>query len=258
MTSAFIFNTRAELLKTKRTSAMWLTVIGAAFIPFINIIKCVSRPDYFVAQVQRDPWKVWIEYNWQIAASFFLVMYLILLSSLIVQIEYRNNTWKQVYTTPRAYADIFLSKFVIIHFLVIGCFLLFNVFIIASGYITAIVQPRYEFLGQAVPLKEMMLTSLRMYSSVLAVLAIQYWLSLRLGNFVIPLGVGLALFTVGFMIRQWEHIYYYPYMYPFLIYFNNPGLPAETAQRAMINSGLWMAIILLLSFWNVTSRREKG
>ncbi len=258
MTFRFILSTRAELMKCQNTAATWLTLVGAAFIPIINIIKCVSKPDYFAPKMQQDPWAIWIDYNWQIAAAFFLVMYLILVVNLIVQIEYRNNGWKQLYTTPRSYADIFLSKILIIHFMVIGCFVLFNVFIVAGAFLTAVIENRYPFLLHSIPVKQLVNISLKMYCSTWAVLAIQYWLGLRISNFTIPLGIGLVLFTTGFMIRQWEFIHFFPYMYPFLIYFENPGLPATTSQNAMINSSLWMTIVLILSFIDLSTAKEKG
>ncbi len=258
MTFGFVLSTRAELLKCKNTAAIWLTLVGAAFIPAINVLKCVSRPDYFAPKMQSDPWGIWIDYNWQIAAAFFLMMYLILVANLVVQIEYRNNGWKQLYTTPRSYADIFLSKIIVIHFMVIGCFILFNIFIVASAFLTAMIRDQYTFFLHPVPVNEMLNISFKMYCSTWAVLAIQYWLGLRISNFSIPLGVGLVLFTAGFMIRQWEFIHYYPYMYPFLVYFENPGLPSTTAQSAMINSSLWMAIVLTLSFLDLSTAKEKG
>ena len=258
MINLFALNVKAELLKCKNTSAVWLTLLGSAFIPAINVIKCISKPDYFVPKLQNNPWETWIEYNWQIAASFFLVMYIILITSLVVQIEYRNNAWKQVYSTPRSYMDIFLSKILVIHFFIIGCFLMFNFFIVISGYLTAFIEDRYAFLSYPAPIQNMLLISVKMYCSTWAVLSIQYWLSIRTGNFVIPLGIGLALFTGGFMIRQWENIHYYPYMYPFLIYFKNPGLPSDTPQHAMINSTLFMILVLTLSFLHVSVAKEKG
>lgn len=258
MTFRFILNTQAELLKCKNTAATWLTVTGAAFIPAINVIKCISKPDYFVPTMEDDPWSVWIKYNWQIAASFFLVMYIILVTNLVVQIEYRNKAWKQVYTTPRSYGDIFLSKFLVINLTVISCFVLFDLFIIAGAYLTASIQHSYTFLSHPIPIGELMNISLKMYCSTWGVLAIQYWAGLRVSNFIIPLGLGLVLFTIGFMIRQWEGIAYYPYVYPFLVYFENPGLPADTAQSALINSTLWMGIVLLFGFLHVAFTKEKG
>lgn len=258
MTLSFLLNTKAEFLKCKNTAAFWLTVAGAAFIPVINVFKCVARPDYFIPILKPDPWKVFLEYNWQIAAFFLLIMYVILVTSLVVQIEYRNGTWKQVYASPRSYADIFFSKFITANTLVVGCFILFNFFIVLCGYATGLIEDQYPFFLHAVPWSEMISVSIKMYASVLAILVIQYWLSLRFGNFIVPMGIGLALFTVGFMIRQWENIDYYPYMYPFLVYFKNPGLPPDTAQKAIVHSLIWSVAGLLLGFLTMANRKEKG
>jgi len=258
MTTNFILNSKAEVLKCRNTPALWLTIIGSAFIPFINVIKCLAKPDYFVPQMKDDPWGVFVVHNWQIAASFLMVIYIILVTSFIVQIEYSNNTWKQVYASPRSYADIFFSKFFAVHLMVLGCFLLFNVFIVFGGYAISFMQDQYLFSSRSIPWKEMLLTSSKMYISVLAVTVIQYWLALRFRNFAVSMGVGLALYIVGLMIRQWEYIHYYPYMFPFLVYFNNPGLPANTQQAAIINSLIVSGGGTILSFLHAAGRREKG
>jgi lantibiotic transport system permease protein len=254
----FFYNTKAEILKCRNTAAIWVTIIGALFIPLVNLFKCVARPDYFIPKLKSDPWGVFLEYNWQIAAAFMLTMYVILVASFVVQIEFRNGTWKQVYISPRSYADIFFSKFLTIHLMIVGGFVLFNIFLLLCGYIIGLIQPEALFLNHSVPWSEMIITTLKMYASVFAMTVIQYWLSLRFRNFVFPMGVGLVLFTIGFMIRQWEHIAYYPYMYPFLVYFENPGLPAGTQQNAIASSLILSAVGLIAGFLNIRLMNEKG
>lgn len=136
MTFTLHHTLRAELIKCKNSQALWLTVLGAAFIPVINLLKCVFKPDYFVDKLKDNPWQVWLEFNWQIAASLMMITYIILVTSLIVQIEVRNNAWKQALVAPRSYTEIFLSKFAMVHVMIIGCILFFNLFIIVSAYLT--------------------------------------------------------------------------------------------------------------------------
>ena len=107
MAAKFLSNTSGEFLKTKRTAAFWLTLLGAAFVPIINFIKCVARPDVFVPRYKANVWNIFINENWEVASAFLLVVYIILVTGLVIHIEYRNNTWKQVYASPRTYADIF-------------------------------------------------------------------------------------------------------------------------------------------------------
>ncbi|HTH57791.1 MAG TPA: ABC transporter permease [Cyclobacteriaceae bacterium] len=258
MTFPFYNTFRAELVKCKNSQALWLTVLGAAFIPAINFLKCVLKPDYFVDKVKTNPWQVWLEYNWQIAASLMMVTYIILVTSLIVQIEVRNHAWKQTLVIPRSYTEILLAKFAVVHFLIIGCILFFNVFIVACAYLTCIIQPKYPFLSNTIPFGDMARTSIKMYGSILAVTAIQYFLSIHLKNFATAIGIGIVLFIGGFMIRQWEYIDLYPHIYPLLVYFPNPGIASGTLSRVLVSSAVWCVAVTVIGLVIFSLKREKS
>jgi lantibiotic transport system permease protein len=231
MATLFI-NIKAEWLKTKRTAAMWLALIGAAFIPFISFLIYTLKPEHFLKVLSADPWQAHIHQSWQAASVFLLPMYVILTTSLIVQIEYRNNTWKQVYASARSYANIYFSKFIVIQVMILSCFILFNVFLLLSGYATSLINAGYHFPQKAVPWNKLLLLTGKLYISSLAITSIQYWLSLRLKNYIAPLGIGLALLIAGLMILQWDKIYYYPYAYTALSFFRGatPGASTELGK----------------------------
>jgi hypothetical protein len=256
--ATFAINTSTELLKTKRTAAFWITVVGAAFIPMVIFLTYISKPGVFVDRLKPNVWVQHINNTWEAASIFFLPMYIILVSSLTVQIEYRNNTWKQVYASPRSYADIYFSKFIVIHLLILGCFLMFNLFQLMSGYATALVNSRYGFFSTPVPWKVMLNDTSRLYVAILGITSIQYWLSLRVRNFIAPVGIGLALLITGLMVFKWEKIYYYPYAYTILTYSrNNSGQEAVTGNYKLYSLA-WFAIVLLLGFWDTVRRKERG
>lgn len=259
MASSFFLSTRAEWLKTKRTAAAWITLAGAAFIPFTFFLMYVSKPDHFVAELTNDPWSKIIYQSWQAASVFLLPMYVILATSLIVQIEYRSNAWKQVYASPRSYTDIYFSKFIVIQAMIISCFLLFNVFIILAGYVTSLINAQYLFKQNSIPFKQLFILSAKLYISSLAITAIQYWLSLRLKNYIAPLGVGLALLVVGIIILRWENIHYYPYAYTALSFFrgSNPGASSALGKNEWFALG-WFGLVLLLGFIDSIAKKEHG
>ncbi|MFT3704887.1 MAG: ABC transporter permease [Agriterribacter sp.] len=258
MSSLFII-IKAEALKTRRTAAMWITLMGAAFIPFISFLIYVLKPDHFLKVLSADPWQAHIYQSWQSASVFLLPMYVILTTSLIVQIEYRNNTWKQVYASPISYADIYFSKFIVIQVMILSCFLLFNIFLIASGYAASWVNAGYHFTQKAIPFNKLLLLSGKLYLSSLAITSIQYWLSLRLKNYIAPLGIGLALLITGLILLQWEKIYYYPYAYTALSFFRgaNPGAANELGKNEWY-SLIWFSVILLFGFIDTIKRKEHG
>jgi hypothetical protein len=258
MVISFIPNTKAEFLKSKQTAAFWLTVVGAVFVPLLNFIGLVARPDHFVRVFKDDPWLHIINDNWEAAAIFLMPIYVILVISLVVQIEYRNNTWKQVYTLPRTLADIFISKFIVIHALILFCFLLFNASIILVSYAANLVHKQYTFFDQAVPWKRLFLISVKTYFSVLAMTAIQYWLSLRFRNFILPMGIGLGLLITGFIIHSWEQLYYYPYMYPTISFIRNFEKKPGFIFKAQLFNVIWFVLVLLIGFFDLVQRKEKG
>ncbi|MBA4055444.1 MAG: hypothetical protein C0490_12085 [Marivirga sp.] len=256
MTLHFILNTKAESLKIRRSNAFWFTLIGAFFIPAVNVIKLLGRPDVFVSKMKDDLWGTFINDNWAIAASFLLPVYVILVISLVTQIEYGNNTWKQVYATPRSYADIFFSKFLVINFLIITCFFFFTILIVTSGYAVYLVNHDYDFPSNPVPWAHLISLTKEMYISILAIAAIQYGISMHIRNFITPIGIGMALLIGGYMIRQWEYIAYYPYMLPLVVYFKNPGL--KFGDQALLNSMLESVLFLAVGFSGLCFRKEKG
>lgn len=253
--ATFVINTKAELWKIRKTAAYWLTVLASVFVPLVSWVMLVSRPDHFAPRIGDDAWHSYMTMNWQPAAAFFLPMYVILVTSLVVQIEYRNNTWKQVYASPRSYADIFFSKFLVIHLLIMASILMYNLTLVLTGIAANAIHGRYKFFDVAIPWKDMLVLSGKMYASILAVTAVQYWLSLRLRNYIAPVGIGLALLITGIMIIQWEKIVYYPYVYTALTYFKDLN---KGALNHLVYSYCWFVGILLLAFWDTIKRKERG
>jgi hypothetical protein len=258
MVASFILNTKSEFLKSKRTAAFWLTVVGAAFIPIVGFIRLLAKPDHFIKAHKKDPWLTFINDNWQAGAFFLLPMFVILVTSLVVQTEYKNNTWKQVYASPRSMADIFFSRFVVIHTLILLAFILFNAFIIITACAANLLQRGYNFFDHPVPWKTLFALTTKLYFSVLAITSIQYWLSLRFRNFIIPVGIGLALLITGFMINQWEQLYAYPYMYSVIFFWPSFQKNPAFVNKAQLFDLIWFVVVLLIAFWDMATRREKG
>jgi len=254
----FFLNVKAEFLKTKGTTAVLLTILGSVFIPVINLVICMERPDVMVGKFGAEPWLVFVKFNWKNVAAIILPLYGILMTSLIVQIEYRNNTWKQVYALPRRFADIFFSKAIVIHSFLLSFLLFFNIAIVLSGLLTSQINSKYAFSWDGVPWELMLTTTSRIYLGLLALMNIQYWLSLRFRNFVISLGIGMGLWIVGIVLMDWDKIVYYPYMYPFLMFFTDFKVHPETLLKLKIGSAISFILFLVLCYRNIYKLPERG
>jgi len=258
MAATYLLNTKAEFLKSKRTAAIWITIIGAAFIPALNFARLVFDPYRLVPAAKDNPWGFIFNDNWKMCTAVMIPIFVILITSLLVQIEYKNNTWKQVYSSPRSNADIFFSKFLVINAMILLCLLLFNVFIILFSYAANLVEKQYGFFASPVPWKTFWSLLWKIYYGVMAMIAIQYWLSLRFRNFIVPICLGIAFLIIGFVVDGWERLYLYPYMYHAIFYYPEFHKIPGTLFKAEMFDGLWVLLILLLSYRDSVQRKERG
>ena len=254
--ATFLINTKTELWKCRKTAAYWITIIGSALIPLFLMIAYISFPSDFKGDLGNRPWEKHVEMNWQSAAALYFPFYVIIVTSLVVQIEYRSNTWKQVYASPRSYADIFFSKFCIIHLLILSSFLLFNIFILSGAVVSNAVRSQFNFFDNPVPWGKILRFTGRQYIAILGMTSIQYWLSLRLRNYIAPLGIGLALVIIGILILGWSKVIYYPYAYTAVTFFKTKQ--SNGLANHEVYSILWFVIILGLGFWDTIKRKERG
>jgi hypothetical protein len=257
---SFILSMQAELLKTKRTASFWLSIAGAAFIPAMLLIGMFTGDDASKAALLKDPWTKFFNMGWEILAVFVLPMYIILVSTLLTQIEYRNNTWKQVFASPQSLGNIFFSKFLTIHVMIVFCFLLFNLFMILAAITANVFNPKFNFLHTSINREMLLKLNLKSYISILGMSAIQYWLSLRFKNFVAPMGIGLALVIAGIvaMIVRWAHIYKYPYPFPMLTYYLVQKKGRPLLENHELNSVGYLVGFVLIGFFDMKTRKEKG
>lgn len=257
---SFAITTQAELLKTKRTASFWLSIAGAALIPAIFFLAYFFNPEGVYKDLEKDPWTEHFGLGWQILSSFLFPMYVILICTLIPQIEYKNNTWKQVFAAPQSYGNVYFSKFLTIHLMILFCYLLFNFFMIVTGVLISLVNSKFTFLDHAIDWSFLLKLNLKTYISILGITAIQYWLSLRFKNFIAPVGIGLAM-LVGSIVAMgfhWKHVYKIPFAHPILTlkYAHMPNRPF--LENHEWNSIIYFAVILLIGFVDMRFRKEKG
>lgn len=251
---------RSELLKTKRTSSFWLSLLGAGFIPAVFTAIYLSKPDDLGKAMGTTPWEWHFMYCWNAMASFLLPMYVILICALVPQIEYRNNAWKQVFASPQSYGKIYFSKFFAIHTMILFCFVSFNLFTISCAVLSNLVHAQYAFFDHPINWTKLLSLNVKMYIATLGIAAIQYCLSLRLKNFIAPVGIGLALLIGGIIATGfgWKHVYKIPFAQPNLTLMWLGKEPAGWLQPHEWNALITFAIFTLLGFLDMTYRKEKG
>lgn len=246
---------RAEIIKTKRSASFWLSILGAAVIPIIFLLAYTIEP----AQGYSNTWDKHFLQGWQVFNAFLLPMFIILICSLIPQIEYKNNTWKQVFASPQSIGTIFFSKFLTILIMVLFLFLAFNILLILSAIIPNFFFSKFTFLSKPIDWAQVFRLNVKTFISLLAIISFQYWLSLRFRNFIVPIGIGLGLLVTALILYQfqWKHIYKVPYAFPVL---TMEGI-TETKfklQNHELNAIGYFIFFTLLAFLDMRFRKERG
>lgn len=259
---SFPVSLRSDLIKTKRSAAFWLCLIGAGFIPSLFLIGYLVKPESVIQRMKVQPWESHFLNGWQSFATFLLPMFVIIVCSQILQIEYKNNTWKQVFASPQTLANVFLSKLVTILMMTLFLFFMFNFFMLGTAVLTNLIHKDFPFFSHSANWSLLLKMNLKTFVALLGIIAIQYWLSLRIKNFIVPIAIGLALLIgATILLSLWKHVDKYPYAFPILSFFNISGGGATKKiefQNHELNSIGWFLAITALAFFDLKNRKERG
>jgi lantibiotic transport system permease protein len=214
---SLIISLRSEVLKTKRTAAFYFTLIGAAVIPFMLLFSIISEgmPNEN-GKSSKDPINFLFDLSAEITSLCIFPMFVVLVCTLLPQIEYKNTTWKQVLTSPQTKLNVFISKFLNIQLLMLLFIVASHLFIWVVVIATHFILPNLNILQHSFDPYPVLKDYAHIYVSVLAICAIQFWIGLRSRNFIVPIAIGIACWLVGtIMVFEYKSSAspYFPYSF---------------------------------------------
>lgn len=253
----FFQSVQSEWLKTRRSAASWLCIAGGAFLPLMFLIGNLINHRYLAA-VPGAPnaWTMYATQLWQFMGIFLLPFGIVLAASLMTQIEFRNNTWKQLHTTPQGYTTIFSAKLSVILLMVAKFFIFFNAGLLLSAVIPALV-----FSGRLpaddLPAAFLLRLNGRFFLCCLPIVALQYLLSLLFRNFLVPVGIGLLL-VIGslILIETWKYAWVSPYSYTQLMVIGAKKAPASVSVYRL--SAAYAGVFTLAAYVLYRLKKSKG
>jgi hypothetical protein len=260
----FILTFRAELIKIKSTFALWLVILGAAFIPFFLLLNYIYNLKKYIPQPGVNPWHEYLRNGFNSVHFTFLPLLIVLLIALLLNIEHKSNAWKHIFVLPVSKSKIFFSKYLVLICLMILFYILVVFFFLTGGVILGLWKSEFNFLRYIPSYSYHSIQSgiasfiARSFISVSAVMAIHFWLSFRLKNLFLNIGIGLAglIIAVTMVIGNWESVVYVPYAFPVLMCNFTPD-----AQNFLSNFHIYSLIVFfvvsLLSYLDF-SRIFKG
>jgi hypothetical protein len=241
---------RSEILKLKRTLSVYLCVLAAAFGPLMSFLEH-TEPDEKLAKGLN-----WTEHfleGREPICIALLPFYIILVCALLMQIENRDKTWKQLLSSPQRKFDIFFGKFLALQLMVLLFLIFYNLFTAVTGVVIEIMDP--AIYGGKLDLYRIISVNTQTWILSLGLSALQFWLSLRFRNFVAPLGIGLVgWFLAPMMFFQFKTdlVEYYPYAFTILSVMPDYKANIVTYERYSIITAV---LFLSIAFFQFRKRK---
>ncbi|MDO6432626.1 ABC transporter permease [Flavitalea sp. BT771] len=241
-----------ELIKLKNTFALWLTFVGALFLPLLLFTTYLFESQEFLPAPRINPWYDYLLRTFN-GCCFFSLGFILLIIGLILNIEHKANSWKQLFTLPVRRGRLYRAKTTLIFSVITVFFLLYFVFAITSGQLLGLIKPSLGFRQYRVPYDYIFRFLLDLFVSIIPMIIIQYWISFRMRNLITSLGMGLFGLLMGLLLKNWDHIIYLPYATPFQMLNYKETDVLNRQHFYLVNAG-YSLLFIVLSYKDFTKR----
>ena len=210
----YISSVKNELFKLKRTFAFWLTLLASFFIPGLLFVVTLFKHKNFIPKDDSNPWDMIMQIETSIIVTVLMPFFIILVTSLIMQVEHRSGGFKDLFSLPVPKWSIYYGKLTVVLATVLLTYLLFSIFLLTGGYISGLLFPDLNYTSFSPDYFKLFKTLGVSFVALSGVIGLQFWLSFRVKNFIVPLGIGMVLVITGLVIGNYPNdAVYFPYAY---------------------------------------------
>lgn len=234
----------AEIFKFRSTFVFWLILLAPAFIPTINLIVFLRRGEAILAR-GGTAWGNLMQFS-NGPSNFLFPFFVFIVALYVNNIEWNSNTWKLIYTQPLHRLNIFFSKLLVFFGMLFFSLMLYGALIIAVGKIVNLANPTLGF-GESFDFVILFGRCFRMFLATLGFASIQFYISQRSKNLILPLGIGIGgIISFMIVVQGWEYAAYHPYGYHILaggLYEGARTILLENMQPIYLSLGLMIVMV---------------
>jgi hypothetical protein len=245
-------NLSVETIKCKRTLVIWLAA-GAPFFMVFLFFNVFYFKGHEMVKAGTNPWLPFQMQIMQVWAVLFFPLYISLQSALYNGIEHQANTWKYVYSLAVPKWSVYGSKFTLFTALIAISMLLLFAFTQAAGTLLDWLQPSLGF-GRYSAYFQNARECFTLFLAALGITAIQFYVSFRFRNFILPAGLGLLMTVTAVALMRWEHINKFPYAWPMVSWFKGRTEPEFFTLEIYLSLGVF-ALVAIIGYFQ-TARRD--
>jgi lantibiotic transport system permease protein len=236
----------AELLKVRNTFAPWLILFAAFVVPFILFVEYMEHVKEINSVPEINPWDEGWSKCLKGSSIFIFPCVIVMETALLMNIEHRFNTWKYLLTLPVPTGFVYLSKLLINMILLAAFYILLIAFFLFFGWLFGYLYPKTGLLTQLPNFKSILHFSIKSFIAFLSVLSIHFWLSIRMRNMFINMGIGLVCIFMSIMtIKSPDIGIYYPYSFGLLTAFKEYLDEGFLARNEICSGCIFLGISVL-------------
>ena len=241
----------AEVLKLKRTLALWLAV--GYPVPLLTLLAFtfILRPAVYLGVAPQQRWATYTSFAFvgQLWAFLMLGLLVTIETTLLAGLEHSDKEWKYLFALPIPRWSVYMAKVVVGMGLVGMSSLVLWAGILLIPLLAGFVRPAIAFAGP-VPWLVVLSQLGLVYLAAWLMIALQTWVSVRWSNFVVGIGVGITAVIVGVILsdgQSYGFVHYYPWLFPFF------ALSSSTQSPVILGvlGGLTFSVI---GCWEMTRR----
>lgn len=237
----------AEVLKLKRTLALWMVFIAPLAIAGFIFAVTLSRE---LNDASPDPWDQFSSIVLTLWGLLMLPLFVALEMALLGGLESTEKQWKHLFVLAIPRPALYGAKLLVGLGLIGLSTLVLWGGMLAAGWGLRWLRPDLGFAAPA-PWLSMLQAVGRTYLAAWLVLALHLWLSLRWQSITLALGIGMTATVLGaFLIRSARWSPWYPWVLPGVTLL---GTPSGQAQ-ALLLGGIGGLVAALLGCWDVVRR----
>ncbi|KAA3653485.1 MAG: hypothetical protein DWQ04_35235 [Chloroflexi bacterium] len=239
-----------ELLKLKRTLALWLAIILPFviavlqfFVIYKNGVNYIDDGESIWFWIFRQTFSFWT----LLGLSLFVTLETTLLSNL----EHTNGGWKMLFALPVPRGAVYFAKLVVGLVIVVISTLSLSVFILGAGFLLELLKPGMGF-NSAIPWFEVGKIAGIAFVGASLLVALHTWVGMRWGSFVIASGFGIAMTVSGLAVISSDYAIYYPWTLT-AVSLNNFSRGLDYAN-GLLFAGMGALVVALVGGWEFLRR----
>jgi hypothetical protein len=256
--------TRMEVLKLRRTLALWASLLVPLAVIAMTTAMNLSRASG--TRFDPDQPNGWESLMLDLVLFLWCLVglppFVALETALLAELEHRENAWKHLFALPIPRWTIYVPKVLIAFVLVCISSLVLTVGTGLEGLVLLWLRPDLG-LTAPIPWGLIVLRSFSFVPAVLLMLTVQTWVAIRWRSFTVALGLGIGSTIVGIMLlRSLKNIASTPYspllasIFPWSLPYVVLARQATTDLRetALLTGLLGGVVIAALGCWDVVRR----